>query len=92
MTSSSGGNFVSGVEEDLNVAVDEADDAAEMEKLMEEGFDDVLDRRSESEEPEAAEPKVEEKQVESAAADEEVKPEAEDVKEETKVEEVAALV
>lgn len=92
MTSSSGGNFVSGVEEDLNIAADEADDAAEMEKLMEEGFDDVLDRRSESEEPEAAEPKVEEKQEQSDAVVIEDKPEAEEVKEETKVEEAAVPV
>ena len=33
----SGGNFVSGVEEDLNVAVEE--DADELERLMEEKFD-----------------------------------------------------
>ena len=92
MTSSSGGNFVSGVEEDLNIAADEADDAAEMEKLMEEGFDDVLDRRSESEEPEAAEPKVEEKQEQSDAVVIEDKPEAEEVKEETKVEEAVVPV
>lgn len=59
---------------------------------MEEGFDDVLDRRSESEEPEAAEPKVEEKQEQSDAVVIEDKPEAEEVKEETKVEEAAVPV
>ena len=40
---SSGGNFVSGVEEDLNVAVvEESEDA---EKMMEQAFDETLERR-----------------------------------------------
>ena len=44
---SSGGNFVSGVEEDLNVAVEE--DAEELERLMEEKFDQTLERRDDEE-------------------------------------------
>ena len=45
---SSGGNFVSGVEEDLNVAVIE--DSEDLEKLMEEKFDETLERRDDFEE------------------------------------------
>ena len=45
---SSGGNFVSGVEEDLNVAVIE--DGEDMEKLMEQRFDETLERRDDYEE------------------------------------------
>ena len=45
---SSGGNFVSGVEEDLNVAVvEESEDA---EKMMEQAFDETLERRDDFEE------------------------------------------
>ena len=42
---SSGGNFVSGVEEDLNVAVIE-----DLEKLMEQKFDETLEVRDDFEE------------------------------------------
>ena len=53
---SSGGHFVSGIEEDLNVAQDEilgnegaAElDEAELERLAQETFDSTLERRDES--------------------------------------------
>ncbi len=44
----SGGNFVSGVEEDLNVAQEV--DPEELEKLMEEKFDQTLKRRDQEDE------------------------------------------
>ena len=49
----SGGNFVSGTEEDINVEENyEVDEQADLDKLMEEKFDSVLDRRDDNEEEE----------------------------------------
>ena len=72
----SGGNFVSGTEEDINVEENyEGDEQADLDKLMEEKFDSVLDRRDDNEEEE--ETAVEQQQTTDASEEEKKEDEAE---------------